>query len=101
MISTVRGRFAKSRNSSRATTRTTAKGSVEIVIDAASIDTREAQRDAHLRSADFFDVEKFPTMTFRSTRVEDASGRPFKLTGDLTIRGVTAKSRSTSRLRAR
>jgi polyisoprenoid-binding protein YceI len=55
----------------------------------ASVDTREPQRDAHLRSADFFDAEKFPALTFRSTRVQDPAPDGLKLVGDLTIRGVT------------
>lgn len=65
-----------------------ARSTVEVEIDAASITTREPQRDAHLKSADFFDVEKFPTLTFRSTGVEGADGE-LKVKGDLTIRGVT------------
>jgi polyisoprenoid-binding protein YceI len=59
------------------------------VIDPASIDTREPQRDAHLRSADFLDVEKFPTLTFKSRRGFDVRDDTFKLAGDLTIHGVT------------
>ena len=58
-------------------------------IDAASIDTREAQRDGHLRSPDFFDVEKHPRITFKSTSVERAGEGRFRVTGDSTIRGVT------------
>ena len=57
-------------------------------IEAASIDTGVAQRDNHLRSADFFAVEEFPELTFASTRIERA-GDDYKVTGDLTIRGVT------------
>jgi polyisoprenoid-binding protein YceI len=89
MITTVRGRFADVSGSVTSDDTDPAKGSVDITIATASIDTREAQRDAHLRSADFFDVETFPTMTFRSTRIEDAVGDRFTLVGDLTIRGVT------------
>ena len=55
----------------------------------ASVDTREAGRDQHLRSADFFDAEKFPTITFTSKRAEGINGNKFLLVGDLTIRGVT------------
>jgi polyisoprenoid-binding protein YceI len=62
--------------------------SVEATIQAASIDTRVEQRDAHLRTADFFDVEKFPTITFKSTQVTDATATSAKLHGLLTIRGV-------------
>lgn len=61
---------------------------IEVRVEAASINTREAQRDTHLRSADFFDVEKYPELTFKSTRVEGSTG-DLKLTGDLTIHGVT------------
>jgi polyisoprenoid-binding protein YceI len=89
MISTVRGRFADVRGTVVADEMDRTKGTVDVVIAVGSIDTREAQRDAHLRSGDFFDAEHFPEMTFRSTRIEDAPGDTFKLTGNLTIRGVT------------
>jgi polyisoprenoid-binding protein YceI len=62
---------------------------VESTIDASSINTRDAQRDAHLKSADFFDVGQFPSLTFRSTRVKRAGDDELVLTGHLTIRGVT------------
>src|SRR5215210_3948091 len=62
--------------------------SVEVTLNAASLDTRTDQRDQHLRSADFLDVEKFPEIKFRSTRIEGDKDN-FKLTGDLTIRDVT------------
>lgn len=64
------------------------KSSVELVIEAASIDTGNADRDKHLRSADFLDVEKYPKITFKSTKIKKA-GKAYKVTGDLTIRGVT------------
>lgn len=64
------------------------KSTVEVTIDAASINTRESQRDAHLRSADFFDVEKYPTLNFVSTRFEK-NGDDLKVVGNLTIHGVT------------
>ncbi len=63
--------------------------SVEVEIDASSIDTGTPDRDNHLRSADFLDVENHPKITFKSTRVEPGEGGRFKLHGDLTIRGVT------------
>src|SRR5215210_1615677 len=72
MITTVRGRFTDVQGTVVIDEADPAKGSVEVTIGAASIDTREAQRDAHLRSADFFDTEKFPTITFRSTAIRDA-----------------------------
>lgn len=62
---------------------------IEVSIDATSIDTKEPQRDDHLRSADFLDVAKFPKITFRSTRVEKLDDEHFRVTGDFTIRDVT------------
>ncbi len=65
-----------------------AGGSVAVAIQAASISTKNDRRDTHLRSADFFAVDSFPTITFKSTKVE-VTGSALRLTGDLTIRGVT------------
>ncbi|GAA0613961.1 YceI family protein [Virgibacillus siamensis] len=62
---------------------------VELTIDAASIDTRNKDRDDHLRSADFFDVENHPKVTFKATDVKKKSGNDYEVTGDLTIRGTT------------
>jgi polyisoprenoid-binding protein YceI len=62
---------------------------VEITIDTASINTKDAQRDGHLKSPDFLAIEQYPTMTFKSTRVEVTGKESAKLYGDLTIRGVT------------
>ena len=89
MISTVKGRFGIVSGTVQTDESDPAKAHVEVEIDAASIDTREAQRDAHLKSADFFDVEKFPKLTFKSTRITGVDGDSFTLTGDLTIHGVT------------
>jgi polyisoprenoid-binding protein YceI len=89
MISTVRGRFAGVQGTVVTDDADPAKAVVDVVIDAGSIDTREPQRDAHLRSADFFDVEKYPAITFKSTRVTDVKSDTFKLVGDLTMHGVT------------
>lgn len=88
MISTVKGRFADVEGTVTVPNGTPAGSSVEATIKTASIDTRNEQRDGHLRSADFFDVESFSDITFKSTSI---SGTPdaFKVTGDLTIRGVT------------
>jgi polyisoprenoid-binding protein YceI len=89
MISNVRGEFTKLSGSVLIYPADPAKSTVEITIEAASINTREAKRDEHLRSADFFDAANHPALTFRSKRVEALGLENFKLTGDLTIRGVT------------
>ena len=65
------------------------KDAVNVSIDVASIDTREAQRDGHLKSADFLDAEKYPKITYKSTKVESAGAKKYAVTGDLTIHGVT------------
>jgi polyisoprenoid-binding protein YceI len=88
MITTVKGRFTESTGTLDVNEADPTRSKVDFVIQAASIDTREPQRDAHLRSADFFDVEKHPTIRFHSTRIE-GSPEDFKMTGDLTIHGVT------------
>jgi polyisoprenoid-binding protein YceI len=88
MITTVRGRFAEFEGTIVADEENIGASSVEVTFKAASIDSRAEQRDGHLRSADFLDVENHPEVTFRSTRVEGSKER-FKVTGDLTIRGVT------------
>jgi polyisoprenoid-binding protein YceI len=89
MISTVKGRFNAVEGTIVLDEANPAASTAEITVQAASIDTREPQRDAHLRSADFFDVEKYPTLTFRSTGVNDVTADGFTLAGDLTIHGVT------------
>jgi polyisoprenoid-binding protein YceI len=88
MISTVKGRFAEVQGTVHTDESNPAASQVDVTIGVSSIDTREPQRDAHLRSADFFDADNFPQITFRSTRV-DGRGDSFKLAGDLTIRGTT------------
>ncbi len=89
MISTVRGRFGAVRGTIRLDEADLAGSSVEVEIDAASIDTRQEQRDAHLRSADFFDVDRFPVITFRSRAVEASGEGRFTVAGELTMHGVT------------
>jgi len=89
MISTVKGRFGGVAGTVRSDASDPSGADVEVTIDATSIDTREAQRDAHLKSADFFDVEKFPSLTFRGIRLAGDPAGDFKLTGQLTIHGVT------------
>jgi polyisoprenoid-binding protein YceI len=88
MVDEVNGRFNRWRGSLVFDEHAPQNSRVEVEIDAASIDTKEPQRDAHLRSADFLDVERYPKLAFKSTKVERA-GDEFKLTGDLTIRAVT------------
>ena len=66
-----------------------AKSSVDFTIQAKSIDTANEQRDGHLRSPDFFDVEKYPTITFKSTAVKKTGDKAYEVTGPLTMRGVT------------
>lgn len=89
MITNVRGGFHNVKGTVVYDPENPSNSSVHAEIDAATIDTREAQRDAHLRSADFLDVEKFPTITFRSTQVAAGGEGEWKVTGDLTIHGVT------------
>jgi polyisoprenoid-binding protein YceI len=90
MISTVKGAFGDVRGTVWIDDSDATTVLVDITIQVASIDTRQEQRDAHLRSADFFDVARFPTITFRSRSVEgDHRESEFRLVGDLTIRDVT------------
>jgi polyisoprenoid-binding protein YceI len=88
MIATVRGRISEVEGTIRIDESDPGNSSVEVVLKGASLDTRIEQRDQHLRSADFLDVEKFPDIIFRSTRI-GGEKEHFKLTGDLTIRGTT------------
>ncbi|HEU4642128.1 MAG TPA: YceI family protein [Gemmatimonadaceae bacterium] len=89
MISTVKGRFTHVSGTIRLDESNPARSSVEATIDATSIDTRVEQRDAHLRSADFLDADRFPSITFRSTRVVPRGEGRAEVTGDLVIHGVT------------
>ncbi len=88
MITTVKGRITDVEGTIYTDEKDPKNSSVEVTLKAASIDTRTDQRDQHLRSADFLDVEKFPEIKFRSTRIE-GDRQSFKLSGDLTIRDVT------------
>jgi polyisoprenoid-binding protein YceI len=88
MISNVRGEFTKVSGTVKIDAENPQNSSVEALIDTASINTNEAQRDAHLKSADFFDVEKYPEIAFRSKAVRAEDGE-LKVKGDLTIHGVT------------
>jgi len=89
MISNVKGQFTGVKGVLALDETDLTNSHVETTIDAASINTREAQRDAHLKSADFFDVEKFPTLSFKSTRVSRVRDGELAVAGDLTIHGIT------------
>ncbi len=89
MVSKVHGLFTKWNGTFEFDEQNPTRSRVEVEIDLKSVDTREPQRDGHLKSGDFFEVEKYPTMTFKSTAVETASKDHFKVTGDLSLRGVT------------
>jgi len=91
MISNVKGQFAKVTGVLTLDESDLTNSHAEALIAAASIDTRDAQRDTHLKSADFFDVEKFPTLSFKSTHIRDAGDGVLAAEGDLTIRGVTRR----------
>jgi polyisoprenoid-binding protein YceI len=88
-ISTVRGGFSKVDGTVQYDEQDVTKSTVEVTIDVSTVDTREPARDKDLRSDHFFDVEHFPTMTFKSTKVEQLAAGKLKVTGDLTIRGTT------------
>ena len=88
-ISTVRGTFTKLSGTVQYDPTDPTKSSIDATIDAASVDSRVEMRDNDLRSPKFLDVQKFPTITFKSKRVEPAGTGKLKVTGDLTIRGVT------------
>lgn len=91
MISNVKGQFTGISGVLNFDEADIANSRVEATIAAASINTRDPQRDAHLQSADFFDVEKFPALSFVSTRVRPTGDGELKVEGDLTIHGVTRK----------
>ena len=89
MVTKVRGSFNDFEGSGHFDASNPEKSQVELTIKAASIDTRNADRDAHLRGNDFFDMEKYPEIRFASTAVELAGPETYRVTGDLTIKGVT------------
>ena len=88
MVSNVRGSFGKVTGKINIDEKDITRSTVEAVIDATTINTNEPKRDEHLRSPDFFDVAKYPTITFKSNKVEKA-GENLTVTGDLTMHGVT------------
>jgi polyisoprenoid-binding protein YceI len=89
MVSTTRGQFETIEGALQIDETDLTNSSVNVTIDVSSITTRDAKRDEHLRSADFFDAANFPAMTFTSTRIEKKSDEDYLVHGDLTIRGVT------------
>lgn len=89
MITKVRGTFDDFHGTATVDATEPAASTVEVTIQVPSVDTRSADRDNHLRNADFFDVERYPTITFRSTDVRQTGDDTLELTGDLTIKGVT------------
>ncbi|MCL4300852.1 MAG: YceI family protein [Anaerolineae bacterium] len=89
MISTVRGRFEEFDGTFDLNEANPNQSKIEVVIQTASINTKDAQRDAHLKSPDFFDIEQYPVITFKSKRVEQLDKQHARLVGNLTIKDVT------------
>ena len=89
MVSNVRGEFRKVSGTVQGDETDPTQAKVEATIDTTSIDTRNEKRDGHLKSADFLDTEKFPTMTFKSKKIEKTDDHRYRVTGDLTLHGVT------------
>ncbi|WP_223699930.1 YceI family protein [Sutcliffiella deserti] len=89
MFATVKGGFNEYDATIVADPTDLTTASIEFTVDVASIDTRSSDRDAHLRSADFFDVDNHPKMTFKSTNIEKTDENEYNVTGDLTVRGTT------------
>ncbi len=89
MVAKVRGSFKEFEGSGYFDATDPTNSNLDITIAAVSIDTRNEDRDAHLRSNDFFDMEQYPEIRFKSTGVEQVNGDQYKVTGDLTIKGVT------------
>jgi polyisoprenoid-binding protein YceI len=88
-LSTVRGAFSTVKGTVSFDDKDVTKSSVDVIIDVNSVDTRQPDRDKDLKSDKFFDATNFPSITFKSTKVEQASAGKLKVTGDLTIRGTT------------
>ena len=89
MVATVKGSFRRFSGQVTLDENDVSKSVVAVEIDVASVDTRQDQRDAHLRSPDFFDASNFPAMTFRSTKIDQLRHGYLRVIGDLTIRGTT------------
>ncbi len=88
-VSTVRGRFNKFEGQFQGPDEDFTKARGEVRIEVASLESRSDQRDTHLRSADFFDAEKYPYITFKITKVKPVDAESFRVTGDLTVKDVT------------
>ena len=89
VVSKTRGRFTKFSGQIQFDPDEASRSSVDVQIEPASIDTADATRDGHLRSPDFFDVDKYPQARFRSTKVTGLNGDKYRIDGELTVRGVT------------
>jgi len=89
MVTNVRGEFGKTTATVHQDDQDITKSTVEVTVDTTTIDTRQEKRDAHLKSPDFFDVAKYPTMTFKSTKITKGEGSKLKVEGNLTLHGVT------------
>lgn len=89
MVTTVKGRFTKFQGNVEIDEATPANSKVDVSIETASITTGDDGRDGHLRGGDFFDAEKYPTITFSSKTIEALGGEKYRVTGDLTMHGVT------------
>jgi polyisoprenoid-binding protein YceI len=89
MVTNVRGEFGKVEGKVHSDDKDITKSTIDVTIDASTVDTRMAKRDEHLKSPDFFDVAKFPTITFKSTKIQKTGKDKLKITGDLTMHGVT------------
>jgi polyisoprenoid-binding protein YceI len=89
MVTTVKGQFRDVTGQIIGDIEDPVNAEIDVEIDAASVDTRNEQRDAHLRSADFLDTERYPTIVYKSTRIERVGHEKFKVYGDLTLHGVT------------
>jgi len=89
MFATVKGAFQKFEAEVEANPEDLTTASIQFTVDTASVDTRNSDRDAHLRSADFFNVEQYPNLTFKSSKIEKTGDNEYDVIGDVTINGVT------------